>query len=70
MKHKIDEEIVFKTYEDNALMNFEVTLCEFQSGRIGCMIHWLPDNGEIKDLETLERIIGCLQAAKRRWKAL
>jgi hypothetical protein len=70
MKHKIDEEIVFKTYEDNALIQFEVTLCEFPSERIGCMIHGLPDHGEIKDLETLERIIGCLQAARKKWKTL
>jgi hypothetical protein len=70
MKHKIDEEIVFKTYEDNALSHFEVTLCKFASNRIGCMIDGLPDLGEIEDLETLERIIGCLQAARKKWKSL
>lgn len=68
--HNISEEIVFKSYDDNALIQFEVTLCDFQSGRTGCLVSGLPEHGEIKDAETLERIIACLQAARKKWKAL
>lgn len=70
MKHKIKEEIseevVFKTYDDNALIQFEVTLSKHE-GKYFTLISGLPDNGEIFKIETLERIIECLKAAKKKW---
>lgn len=72
MKHKIkkeiNEEIIYKTYEDNALIQFEVTLAKEKEWFT--LITGLPSNGEIKNIETLERIIECLKAAHKKWKKL
>ncbi len=65
----ISEEIVFKTYHDNNLIHFEVTLAkddEFFENKYFALISGLPDN-EIKDIETLRRIIKCLMTAEKRW---
>jgi hypothetical protein len=68
MEEEISEEIVFKTYNDNKLINFEVTLVK--ENKCFVLISGLPNDGEIKDIETLKRIIKCLKAAKNRWKEL
>lgn len=68
----ISEEIVFKTYHDNNLIHFEVTLAkddEFFENKYFTLISGLPDK-EIKDIDTLKRIIKCLEAAEKRWREL
>lgn len=67
-EEEISEEIVFKTYNDNNLIHFEVTLAK--EDKWFALISGLPNNGEIKDIETLKRIIKCLKKAKKRWKEL
>ena len=64
---KISEEFVYKTYDDNALIHFEVTVAK-DNGKWFTLISGLPEIGEIKDITTLKTIIGCLEAAKRRWR--
>ena len=64
---EISEEIVYKTYDDNALIHFEVTLAKHQ-GKYFTLISGLPSNGEIFNIETLERIIECLKRAKNKWE--
>lgn len=67
----ISEEIVFKTYHDNNLIHFEVTLAkddEFFENKYFALISGLPELGEIKDINTLKRIIKCLKAAEKRWE--
>lgn len=66
-KSQVSEEIVFKNYHDNNLIRFEVTLAK-EDGRVFVLINGLPEHGEIKSLETLENIIECLKAAKKKWK--
>jgi hypothetical protein len=66
-KSQVSEEVVFKNYHDNNLMLFEITLAK-EDGRIFALINGLPEHGEIKSLETLENIIECLKAAKKKWK--
>jgi hypothetical protein len=67
MKKEISEEFVYKTYDDNALIHFEVTVAK-DNDKWFTMISGLPDFGEIKDIDTLKRIIRCLESAKNRWK--
>jgi hypothetical protein len=50
MEEEISEEIVFKTYNDNKLINFEVTLVK--ENKCFVLISGLPNDGEIKDIET------------------
>ena len=66
-KSQVSEEIVFKNYHDNNLIRFEVTLAK-EDGRVFTLISGMPEDGEIKSLETLENIIECLKAAKKKWK--
>lgn len=67
MKKEISEEFVYKTYDDNQLIHFEVTVAK-DDGKWFTLISGLPDMGEIKDIDTLKRIISCLESAKIRWK--
>jgi hypothetical protein len=67
-KSQVSEEVVFKNYHDNNLIYFEVTLAE-EDGRVFALVNGMPEHGEIKSLETLENIIECLKAAKKKWKA-
>lgn len=69
ISEEISEEVVFKTYDDNALINFEVTLSKHDK-KYFTLISGLPDNGEIFKIDTLDRIIECLKAAKKKWKDL
>lgn len=69
IKEEISEEFVYKTYDDNELTYFDVTVCKDQ-GKWFTLISGLPEMGEIKNIETLERIIECLKNAKRKWKEL
>jgi hypothetical protein len=66
-KSQVSEEIVFKTYHDNNLIDFEVTLAK-EDGRILALVTGMPEHGEIESLETLENIIACLKAAEKKWK--
>ena len=67
MKKEISEEFVYKTYDDNDLIHFEVTVAK-DDDKWFTLIGGLPDRGEIKDIDTLKRIIRCLESAKIRWK--
>ena len=69
IKEEISEEYVYKTYDDNALIHFDVTVAKNQ-GKWFTLIGTLPEYGEIKNIETLERIIECLKKAKKKWKEL
>jgi hypothetical protein len=66
-KSQVSEEVVFKNYHDNNLIQFEITLAK-EDGRSFVLMNGLPEYGEIKSLETLENIIKCLKAAKKKWK--
>jgi hypothetical protein len=66
-KSQVSEEVVFKNYHDNNLIQFEITLAK-EDGRSFVLMNGLPEYGEIKSLETLENIIECLKAAKKKWK--
>ena len=66
-KSQVSEEVVFKNYHDNNLIHFEVTIAK-EDGRIFALVNGMPEHGEIKSLETLENIIECLKAAKKKWK--
>jgi hypothetical protein len=66
-KSRVSEEVVFKNYHDNNLIQFEITLAK-EDGRVFVLINGLPEHGEIKSLETLKNIIECLKAAKKKWK--
>ena len=69
IKEEISEEFVYKTYDDNALIHFEVTVAN-NNGKWFTLISGWPEMGEIKNIETLERIIECLKKAKKRWETL
>lgn len=66
-KSQVSEEVVFKNYHDNNLVYFEITLAK-EDGKVFVLMNGLPEDGEIKSLETLENIIECLKAAKKKWK--
>lgn len=67
MKEEISEEFVYKTYDDNTLIHFEVAVAK-DNDKWFTLISGLPDMGEIKDINTLRRIIRCLESARRRWE--
>lgn len=65
---EVSEEFVYKVYDDNTLIHFDVTVAKEDDWFT--LISGLPEYSEIKNIETLERIILCLQAAKKRWESL
>lgn len=62
---KITQEMVFKTYDDNQLIPFEVILTKHQ-GRPTVQVFGMPS--EPLDYDGLCRVIKCLKSAKKNWE--
>jgi hypothetical protein len=67
ISEEISEEYVYKTYNDNDLINFDVTVA-LDHGKWFTLINGLPEYGQIRDIDTLKRIIRCLELAENRWE--